>query len=147
MNHESIREIAAIMKESGLTLVEITEGDTIIHLERQAVSGTGMTAAAAPQVQTDPVPVVAAAASPAAEKYDEIRSPMVGVFYKSPSPEADPFVQEGDRVNPGDVVCIIEAMKLLNEITAEISGRIVEICVENAQVVEYGQTLFKLAKE
>jgi len=147
MNHESIREIAAIMKESGLTLVEITEGDTIIHLERQAVSGTGMTAAAAPQVQTDPVPVVAAAASPAAEKYDEIRSPMVGVFYKSPSPEADPFVQVGDRVNPGDVVCIIEAMKLLNEITAEISGRIVEICVENAQVVEYGQTLFKLAKE
>ncbi len=147
MNHESIREIAAIMKESGLTLVEITEGDTIIHLERQAVSGTGMTAAAAPQVQTEPVPVAAAAASPAAEKYDEIRSPMVGVFYKSPSPEADPFVQEGDRVNPGDVVCIIEAMKLLNEITAEISGRIVEICVENAQVVEYGQTLFKLAKE
>jgi len=147
MNHESIREIAAIMKESGLTLVEITEGDTIIHLERQAVSGTGMTAAAAPQVQTEPVPVAAAAASPAAEKYDEIRSPMVGVFYKSPSPEADPFVQVGDRVNPGDVVCIIEAMKLLNEITAEISGRIVEICVENAQVVEYGQTLFKLAKE
>lgn len=147
MNHESIREIAAIMKESGLTLVEITEGDTIIHLERQAVSGTGITAAAAPQVQTDPVPVVAAAASPAAEKYDEIRSPMVGVFYKSPSPESDSFVQVGDRVNPGDVVCIIEAMKLLNEITAEISGRIVEICVENAQVVEYGQTLFKLAKE
>jgi acetyl-CoA carboxylase biotin carboxyl carrier protein len=145
MNHENIREIAAIMKESGLTLVEITEGDTIIHLERQAAPAAEKTIAVSTPAQPEFVPAAAVAA--AAEKYDEIRSPMVGVFYKSPSPDADPFVQVGDDVNPGDVVCIIEAMKLLNEITAEASGRIVEICVENAQVVEYGQTLFKLAKE
>lgn len=69
---------------------------------------------------------------------------MVGVFYDSPSPEADPYVKVGDKVKKGDVLCIIEAMKLLNEITAEQDGEIVDICAHNADVVEYGQTLFKI---
>ena len=74
----------------------------------------------------------------------EVKSPMVGVFYDSPSPEADPYVKVGDKVKKGDVLCIIEAMKLLNEITAEQDGEIVDICAHNADVVEYGQTLFKI---
>lgn len=142
MNYENIREIAAIMKESGLSLVEITEGETIIHLERQAVAAAEKPIAVSLPSQPEPVLVPAAAGN-----YEEIKSPMVGLFYQAPSPEAEPFVKVGDYVNTGDVVCIIEAMKLLNEITAETSGRVVEICAENAQVVEYGQVLFKLAKE
>ena len=72
----------------------------------------------------------------------EIKSPMVGTFYRAPSPEADPYIKEGDTVSPGKVLCIIEAMKLMNEIEAEISGRIVKILVENTQAVEYNQPLF-----
>ncbi|HML49609.1 MAG TPA: acetyl-CoA carboxylase biotin carboxyl carrier protein, partial [Clostridia bacterium] len=74
----------------------------------------------------------------------EVKSPMVGVFYAAPSPESPPFVKRGDRVKRGDVLCIIEAMKLLNEIAAEADGEIADICVENGQVVEYSQTLFKI---
>ncbi len=74
----------------------------------------------------------------------EVKSPMVGVFYAAPSPDAEPFVQVGSKVKKGDVLCIIEAMKLMNEITAEQDGEIVDICVQNGDVVEYGQTLFKI---
>ena len=74
----------------------------------------------------------------------EIKSPMVGVFYASPSPDAAPFVQVGSKVKKGDVVCIIEAMKLMNELTADMDGEVVDVCVNNGDVVEYGQPLFKL---
>ena len=74
----------------------------------------------------------------------EVKSPMVGVFYQAPSPEADPYVHVGSKVKKGDVLCVIEAMKLLNEITADTDGEIVDVCVENGQLVEYGQVLFKI---
>ncbi|OEF98437.1 acetyl-CoA carboxylase biotin carboxyl carrier protein [Desulfuribacillus alkaliarsenatis] len=77
----------------------------------------------------------------------EIKSPMVGTFYSSPSPDAEVYVKVGDQVKANDVVCIVEAMKLMNEIEAECNGKIVEVCVENGQLVEYGQTLFKVSKE
>jgi len=73
-----------------------------------------------------------------------VTSPMVGVFYAAPAPDQEPYVTVGARVNKGDVLCLIEAMKLMNEVTAEKSGEIVEVCVENGQVVEYGQTLFMI---
>ena len=74
----------------------------------------------------------------------EIKSPMVGVFYAAPAPDAQPFVQVGSKVKKGDVVCIVEAMKLMNEIAAEFDGEVVDVCVHNGDVVEFGQTLFKL---
>ena len=74
----------------------------------------------------------------------EVKSPMAGVFYQAPSPEADPYVRVGSKVKKGDVLCVIEAMKLLNEITADTDGEIVDVCVENGQLVEYGQVLFKI---
>lgn len=83
----------------------------------------------------------------ATQNYLEIKSPMVGTFYSAPSPDAPAFVKIGDHVTDKNVVCIIEAMKLMNEIEAECSGKIVEVCVENGQLVEYGQTLFKVSKE
>ena len=81
------------------------------------------------------------------ERYATITAPMVGVFYRSPAPDADPYVEEGDQVEVGQALCIIEAMKLMNEIESEVDGRIVDILAENAQPVEYGQPLFVVEKE
>ena len=82
--------------------------------------------------------------TPSAAGAEDIKSPMVGVYYSSPSPEADPFVRIGDMVKKGDVLCILEAMKLMNEITAEQDGKIADICAKNGDVVEFGQVLFKV---
>ncbi len=84
--------------------------------------------------------------APPAEDVIEIKSPMVGTFYRRPSPEAEPYVEVGDVISPGQVLCIIEAMKLMNEIESEVSGKILKILVENAQPVEYGQPLFLVQK-
>jgi acetyl-CoA carboxylase biotin carboxyl carrier protein len=91
-------------------------------------------------------PVAPAAAAPAAHEAHllTIEAPMVGTFYRSPSPDAQPFARDGDRVKKGQVVCIIEAMKLMNEIESKVAGRVVKVLVENAQPVEYGQPLFLL---
>ena len=95
-------------------------------------------------------PVAAPAAAEAAavavveKKYHEVNSPMVGTFYRKPSPDAEFYVNVGDRVKKGDVLCIVEAMKLMNEIEADASGKIVEICLEDAQMVEYGEVMFRI---
>ena len=155
MNLEEIRTLAEIMSENGLTAIEITEGESNIRLEKNPPACVP----AAPMPIPDVMPAAPVQAAPAAEapvqesavpasgsfsNLTEVKSPMVGVFYDSPSPEADPYVKVGDKVKKGDVLCIIEAMKLLNEITAEQDGEIVDICAHNADVVEYGQTLFKI---
>ncbi len=149
MNIKQIRELAQIAAENGLSAIEIAEGENRVRIER-AVSAP----AAIPTVVSMPVAAPAAPApAPAAEAEEtnvdfnrtrEIKSPMVGVFYAAPSPDAKPFVEVGSKVKKGDIVCIVEAMKLMNEITAEFDGEVVDICVHNGDVVEYGQTLFKL---
>ena len=149
MNIKQIRELAQIAAENGLSAIEITEGENRVRIER-AVSAP----AAIPTVVSMPMAAPAAPApAPAAEAEEtnvdfnrtrEIKSPMVGVFYAAPSPDAKPFVEVGSKVKKGDIVCIVEAMKLMNEITAEFDGEVVDICVHNGDVVEYGQTLFKL---
>ena len=149
MNIKQIRELAQIAAENGLSAIEIAEGENRVRIER-AVSAP----AASPTVVSMPMAAPAAPApAPAAEAEEtnvdfnrtrEIKSPMVGVFYAAPSPDAKPFVEVGSKVKKGDIVCIVEAMKLMNEITAEFDGEVVDICVHNGDVVEYGQTLFKL---
>ena len=149
MNIKQIRELAQIAAENGLSAIEIAEGENRVRIER-AVSAP----AAIPTVVSMPMAAPAAPApapAPAAEETNvdfnrtrEIKSPMVGVFYAAPSPDAKPFVEVGSKVKKGDIVCIVEAMKLMNEITAEFDGEVVDICVHNGDVVEYGQTLFKL---
>ena len=145
MNVKQIRELAQIACENGLSVIEITEGESHVRIERATVP--------APAAAPAPVaaPVEAAPAAPAQEETNvdfnrarEIKSPMVGVFYAAPSPDSKPFVEVGSRVKKGDVVCIVEAMKLMNEIAAEFDGEVVDICVHNGDVVEFGQTLFKL---
>ena len=154
MNIKQIKALAQILAQNDLSALEINEGETRIRLERTAAqpvaqSGTvlvapPMPAAAAQSAQE--APASAPVEDPGVDFNDvfEAKSPLVGVFYAAPSPGAEPFVRVGSRVKKGDVLCIVEAMKLMNEIQAERDGEIVDICAHDGDVVEFGQTLFKL---
>ena len=145
MNIRQIRELAQIVRENGLSALEISENESRIRIE--CTRGEGVVAAPAPAAapaMESSAPVIREEAAVDFNRVHEIKSPMVGVFYTSPSPDTKPFVEIGQRVKKGDVVCIIEAMKLMNELTADQDGEVVDICVNNGEVVEYGQPLFKL---
>ena len=155
MDLRKLKTLIDLVSESGVAELEITEGDDRVKIVNRV--GAAPVAAAAPAVIATPVvasaapaaaPAVAAepAAAPvAAEDTRTINSPMVGTFYRAPSPGAKPFADVGQKVKAGDTVCIIEAMKLLNEIETEYVGVIKEILVENGQPVEFGQPLFVIA--
>ena len=136
MNESDIRKYANLMSERGLTGLEVTENDRVVRLERNPAP---QTTAPVQTVQVGDVPQ-----SAANEDLIEISSPMVGVFYAAPAEDADPYVQVGDRVKKGQTLCIVEAMKLMNEIVAETDGQIVEICAQNGQVVDFGCPLFRI---
>ena len=136
MNESDIRKYANLMSELGLTGLEVTENDRVVRLERNPAP---QTTAPVQTVQVGDVPQ-----SAANEDLIEISSPMVGVFYAAPAEDADPYVQVGDRVKKGQTLCIVEAMKLINEIVAETDGQIVEICAQNGQVVDFGCPLFRI---
>jgi len=152
-----IKELIKIMKDNELVEVEIKNGDEKIFLKRskpqQAVKKMPVvrldTGAAVGDSQAAELssPAGAAQPEPVDENLTEITSPIVGTFYATPSPDSDPFVDVGTAVGPQTVVCIIEAMKVLNEIKAEINGTIVEVLVTSGQAVEYGQPLFKVKPE
>ena len=129
-----IEKLADILNAKGLTEISVEDGNQAVTLRKEIVAAAVAPVAAVPQGATS------TAAEPE-KKGKPIVSPMVGTFYKSPSPDADPFVEVGKTVSKGDVVCIVEAMKLMNEIESEFSGKIVEICVEDGQPVEFGQVL------
>ncbi len=141
---EYIEKLAKIITESGLTEISLEDGEQALTI-RKDVPEVVMSAAPA-AVSAPAVPVVSAPAAPASAKEEApkgkaITAPMVGTFYAASSPDAEPFVEVGSTVNAGDVVCIIEAMKLMNEIKSEQSGKIVQICVKNGDPIEYGQVL------
>ncbi len=151
MDLRKLKKLIDLVQESDIAEIEITEGEEKVRIAKSAgVSLVHAAPAAAPVVhQIAPAAAVAAAApaaaAPAAEPMQgghTMKSPMVGTFYRSPSPDAKAFVEAGQTVKEGDTVCIIEAMKLLNEIEAEVAGTVKEILVENGQAVEYGQVLF-----
>jgi len=153
---ERIRKLVEMMKANGLIEVEIQHGDERICLKRfvPQVSPTGTTTGAvvgAEQRAQVPVEAVGKAEmGPEVEQEEElvdIKSPIVGTFYEAPSPDSEPYVEIGSHVEPQTVVCIIEAMKVMNEIKAETSGTIVEKLVRNGQAVEYGQVLFRVKLE
>ncbi len=153
MNLKELKELVELMNENDLCELEIEREGTKIKLKKtgeHSVSVQPMTYAIpttpAPAGKAPAAPAVAAeAAAPAANgNLKEIKSPMVGTFYRAPSPEAAPFVEIGQTVEVGQVVCIVEAMKLMNEIKSEVRGKIVEICVDNAEPVEFGQVLFRV---
>ncbi len=149
MDIRKVKKLIELLDESGIAEIEITEGDDSVRISRYAtgapvaVSPPAPVAAPAPAeaaaTQTEPV-AAAASAAPEEEGF-AVTAPMVGTFYAAPSPGASPYVQVGDRVSTGDTLCIIEAMKMMNQIEADVSGVVKSIRLQNGEPVEYGQTL------
>lgn len=154
MDIQFIRRLAELLEKSAIDEIEVVEGESKVRITRHAVP-------VAPQTVTyhaQPAPLPAAvpestqppAAAPVPESAPQgymIKSPMVGTFYRASSPEAVPFVEEGSVVKAGQTLCIIEAMKLLNEIEADVAGKIIKVLASNGQPVEYGEPLFIIAPE
>ena len=150
MDLRKLKKLIDLVQESGIAELEITEGEERVRIARGgAVSVTPLAAAApAPAAPasgapaSSPAPAPDAAAPAPGEEGHTVKSPMVGTFYRAPSPDAKPFVSAGDTVKEGQTICVIEAMKLMNEIECDASGVVKAILVENGQPVEYGQALF-----
>lgn len=135
---EYVEKLAKVLADNSLTEISLEDGEQAITL-RKEVTGVIAAPVAAPAPQQASAPAEKPAAE--AKKGKPLTSPMVGTFYKSPSPDAKPFVEVGQTIKEGDVVCIVEAMKLMNEIESEVSGKVIEICVSDGQPVEFGQVL------
>ena len=157
MDIKQIRELAEIVSQNGLTKLEIKEDNLEIIINKEDAKTIATQNNYTPVMPTvQDASVAATPSTDATQKAEtendivnfnrmiEVKAPIVGVYYAAPGPDADTFVTFGTKVKKGDVLCIIEAMKLMNEITAECDGEIVDICVANGEVVEYGQTLFKI---
>ena len=148
MDLRKLKKLIDLVEESGISELELTEGEEKVRISRNLPQQQGvMHYAAQPYMQAPaPAPAAATAAEPVTESVQieghVVKSPMVGTFYRSSSPEAKPFMDVGSKVAVGDTLCIIEAMKLLNEIESDHSGVIKAILVENGQPVEYGEPLF-----
>lgn len=148
MNEGKLRKLLELFRDSDLEEIEVQH--SFWHGTRIRLTRSRAPSPVAPAVPMPIAPVPTAPTTELAptEKTDdglhEVLSPMVGTFYRSPSPEADPFVSEGDRIESGQTVCIIEAMKIMNEIPADVQGEVVEILVGDGQPVEYNQALFKI---
>lgn len=138
-----VEKLAKVLADNSLTEISLEDGEQAITLRKEVVGVAPAVAVAAPQAAASAqAPAAAPAASKeAAHKGKPLTSPMVGTFYSAPSPDADAFVKVGQTVKEGDVVCIVEAMKLMNEIQSDFAGKITEICVEDGQPVEFGQVL------
>jgi acetyl-CoA carboxylase biotin carboxyl carrier protein len=151
MDLRKLKTLIDLVAESGIAELEVTEGEDKVRIVKQAglhvPVAAGSSALALAGASPLPAGATAAPIAPAAEEIKgyEVKSPMVGTFYRTSGPGAKPFVEVGQAVKPGDTLCIIEAMKLLNEIEAEVAGTITEILAENGQAVEYGQVLFLIA--
>lgn len=147
MNLKEIKEMIFLMNENGLVELEIEKDNTRIRLKK-AGSGTE-TAGAGIIIEKERISGIAVAKElpetqpkPEEKKTIEIKAPMVGTFYRAPSPEANPYIEIGQAIEPGQIICIIEAMKLMNEIKSEIKGKILEVLLDNAEPVEFGQPMF-----
>lgn len=147
MDVEQIRSLVELMVSNDLSRLEIREGSDRVVLERGQASLVVPPPVAVPTAPASPPAAVAPAATPPADTPTDqmIRSPMVGTFYASSEPDSPPLVNVGDVVGPDTVVCIVEAMKVFNEIKAEVSGRITRVLVRSGEAVEYDQPLFALA--
>ena len=146
MDIRKIKKLIELLDESGVAEIEIHEGEESVRISRNSPAPAFMAAPQQAYAAPAPTPAVAAPVeAPAAEpdkiSGHEVKSPMVGTYYSAPSPGAPAFAEVGKKVNKGDTICIIEAMKLLNQIEADVSGTIKAICVENGEPLEYGQTI------
>ncbi|MGL1903651.1 MAG: acetyl-CoA carboxylase biotin carboxyl carrier protein [Fibrobacterales bacterium] len=148
MNFKEVKSLMSLLDNSDLTEIEwkFNDNHIILKKEKELVHTVAQAApvaiAAAPAVASAPAP---ASAEPVIESGLSIKSPMVGTYYAKPSPDSEPYLKVGDKVSKGQVVCIIEAMKLMNEVESDIDGTVVEVCINDATPVEYDGVLFKVA--
>ncbi len=144
MDIRKVKKLIELLEESGVSEIEISEGEESVRISRYPKTGAITVApaaqTAAPAPPAAPAAPATAAASPV--RGQQVTAPMVGTFYSGPAPGAKPFVEIGTEVKPGDTLCVIEAMKMMNQIESEFAGRIVSILIENGSPVEFGQTLF-----
>jgi acetyl-CoA carboxylase biotin carboxyl carrier protein len=146
MDIRKVKKLIELLEESGISEIEISEGEESVRNSRYPQPGTP----GAPIVTTQSAPAPPAAAPATAEaaapaptaRGHQVTAPMVGTFYSGPAPGAKPFVEIGSEVKPGDTLCVIEAMKMMNQIESEVAGRVVSVLVENGSPVEFGQSLF-----
>ena len=145
MNIENVKALTEILCANGLTAIEAGEGETRIRIEKETAAAPMQ---AQPTAVLQPNPAIseenADADSVDFNHLSEVKSPLVGVYYSAASPESETFVSIGSKVKKGDVLCIIETMKLMNEILVEQDGEIVDICIKNGDIAEFGQVLFKI---
>lgn len=146
MNIKQLKEIIRMFEESSLVELEVNEGDENIRLKRKTEPAASPPAVEPPKIDSTPKPTNPAASMDPVDfnHVIEVTSPVVGVFYEAPEPGGKPFIKVGDHVQRGDILCLIEVMKQVTEVTAPRNGRVADICVTNGNVVEYGQTLVKL---
>lgn len=149
MDIRKVKKLIELLEESGVAEIEITEGEESVRISRYSKSPAAAPMpvhyAAAPPAAAAVAPLqeAAPAAPPPSERSGhKVLSPMVGTFYRSPSPEAEPFVKVGDTINVGDTLCIIEAMKMMNQIEADVSGKVLSVEAESGEPIEFGQVLF-----
>ena len=145
MDIRKVKKLIELLEESGISEIEISEGEESVRISRYPKPGTvtmAQAAAAAPAAAPPPAPVTPAPEVPAPARGQQVTAPMVGTFYSGPAPGAKPFVDIGSEVKPGDTLCVIEAMKMMNQIESEFAGRVVSVLVENGSPVEFGQPLF-----
>lgn len=154
MDIRKVKKLIELLDESGIAEIEITEGEESVRISRYPQGTPVVAQGPAPQPAPEPAPAQAPASAPAGgreeaggkrepeEEGHKVIAPMVGTYYSAPSPGASAFVEVGDKVKPGDTLCIVEAMKMMNQIEAEVSGTIKSIKVQNGDPVEYGQVLF-----
>lgn len=138
MDIRKIKKLIELLDESGVAEIEIHEGEESVRISRHSPAPAMMQAPAPAAPAAAEIPAPAATEAPTGH---EVKAPMVGTYYSAPSPGAAPFIEVGQHVNKGDTICIIEAMKLLNQIEADVSGTVKSICVENGEPLEYGQTI------
>ena len=147
MNIDNIKELVKILKDEQLTVIEVEDDEQRVRLEKAPPIIMQQPIDAADTVTINSAPKEIFKAPETELDFNAIHmvvSPMVGVFYSAPAPEKDPYVKVGSKVKKGDVMCIVEAMKLMNEVVAEQDGEVVDICVSDGDMVEFGQTLFKI---
>jgi len=149
MDLNYVKKLIKLLSESGVDEIEIEEDGKRVRLAKHSGNSAVVQQpplAAQPVLPSATAPVPAPAAAAPQSQYYEVRSPIVGTFYRAPAPDSAPFVNVGASVEPGTVLCIVEAMKLMNEIESDVSGKIVKILVENGRPVEYDQVLFLIEK-
>jgi acetyl-CoA carboxylase biotin carboxyl carrier protein len=153
MDIRKVKKLIELLEESGISEIEISEGEESVRISRYPQPGT--VTFAPPQALAAPTPAAAtpteapaqAEAAPAPPRGHQVTAPMVGTFYTGPAPGAKPFVEIGSEVKPGDTLCVIEAMKMMNQIESEVAGRVISVLVENGSPVEFGQALFVIEEQ